>query len=233
MRHEHPHLIGLTPLLMAALLFGTACAPSVVQIRAPYHQKLRPGDGVKIMVKDGTIFSGRVTYVDQAVIVVRTPKQTIQRHPVQSARFGTSIPWETVHRVRVAGTLDKDGALVSNEEIRVNRKSQLNQKMMLNIGLLGAAASFLIGAAVQDNIAPADPNNLVGNHGKARLSFWSILLAGSAASLYGGYKAGDQMDQSRAVDRIERFRARLREEADSLTANSVISPLPSPATKLR
>lgn len=211
---------GPIAVVLSAALILASCAPTIVQVKRPYHTKVRPGDGVKVLTKDGTTFSGRVTYVDQSLVVIVTPKQVIQRHPVESARFGTSIPWETVHTIRVAGTLDSDGRLISNEEIRVNRKSNLRQKMLINVGLMGLAAGFLAGARIQESIAPADPTNLKGSHGKGRLAFWTTVLGTSGLGLAGGYKLGSYMDRGRAIDRIERFRARLKAHSDSLTANS-------------
>ena len=156
------------------------------------------------------LHSGRVVYLDAKVVVLRTPRQTITNSPVKSAKFGTSIPWETVKSIRVAGTLDSQNKLISNEEIRINRRTNLRQKMMANMGLLGLATSFLIGSAIQESMAPADPANLTGNHGRARFSFWTTVLAGTAASIGAGYRMGKLLDNKYSVNRIERARADLR-----------------------
>jgi len=206
--HSRPWRI--TALMLAAVFLFSACASSVVQIREPFKAKLRPGDGVKILGKNGTLYSGRITYLDDRVVILRTPKQTVTNSPVKVAKFGTSIPWETIKSIKVAGTLDSQRKLISNEEIRVNRRTNLRRKLMANVGLLGLATSFLVGSAIQEQIAPADPQNLTGNHGKARFSFWSTVLAGTAASVAGGYKLGQFLDNQKAVERIERFRAEAR-----------------------
>lgn len=212
MRPTHSRFTRMAALLLAAAIVCSACASSVVQIRPPYAQKLRPGDGVKVTTKKGTLFSGRVLYLDSNVLILRTPRQTITEKPVKTARFGQSIPWETIGTLRVAGTLDSQKKLISNEEIRINRRTNLRQKLMANVGLLGLATSFLIGASIQEHIAPADPDNLVGNHGHARFSFWSTVLLGTAASVGIGYKVGDILDNRQAIDRIERFRVEARQK---------------------
>lgn len=199
--------------LLAVAMICSACAPSIVQIKPPYHGKLRPGDGVKVLDKSGVLHSGRIVYLDNDVIVLRTPKQTISNNPVKEAKFGVSMRWDTIKAVKVAGTLDSQRKLISNEEIRVNRRTNLRQKLMANVGVLGLAASFLIGSAIQDRMAPADPANLTGNHGKARFTFWATTLLGTAASVGVGYKVGSMLDDRRAIDRIERARAELRRKA--------------------
>ncbi len=77
---------GLALFLCLAITLA-GCGHSVIQVRPPYHQKLRIGDGVKITVGDGTLHAGRVVYVDKSIIVIRTPRQTITNHPVKSARW--------------------------------------------------------------------------------------------------------------------------------------------------
>lgn len=190
---------------------------SVVQIKPPYPNKLRPGDGVKITVADGTIHSGRVVYVDRSVVVIRTPRQTRLEHPVKSARFGTTIKWEDVRRVKVAGTLDSKGKLVSNEEIRINRRTNHRLKMVANLGLLGSALSFLGGVQIQDSISPASTDLSTHRHGRARFAFWSTWVGGSLASALAGYLWGKQMDRQRAIGRIERQReSLLKAQLDSI-----------------
>ena len=192
---------------LAVSITLSACAPSVVQIKPPFQKKLRPGDGVKITDRSGTLHSGRIVYLDNKVLVIRTPRQTLSDKPVKSVKFGTSIPWETIAKVRVAGTLDSQRKLISNEEIRINRRTNLRRKLAANVGLLGLATSFLIGSAIQESIAPADPANHTGNHGRARFAFWSTVLAGTAASAYVGYRLGWFIDTQGAIERIERSRA--------------------------
>ncbi len=222
-RHQKPIMLGLV-----AALIVSSCAPSIVQIREPYFQKLRPGDGVKIRVKSGTLHAGRVVYLDQKVVVIRTPRQRITDNPVRASRFGTTIPWETIHSLKVAGTLDSRRKLISNEEIRINRKTNLREKLMVNAGLLGLATSFLIGAAIQEHMAPADPNNLTGNHGRARFTFWSVMLGGTAASVVAGRQIGSYLDDRRAIGWIERSRALLRAQRDSLNLTNEATPYGTP-----
>ena len=199
-----------------------ACAHnSVVQIRPPYAQKVQPGDGVKITTLDGTLHSGRVSYTDRSVLVIRTPKQIKTEHPVKSAKFGTTIRWDEVKTVKIAGTLDSRGKLISNEEIRVNRRTNSRRKMALNVGLLGSLASFLIATRVQDGVSPASTDASNDNHGVGRFWFWTTWVAGTAGSTYGGRLLGTHMDWRRSVDRIERQRLALRQSlVDSLRAET-------------
>lgn len=169
-----------------------------------------------------------MVYLDQKVIVIRTPKQRIANNPVQVAQFGTTIPWETIHSLKVAGTLDSQRKLISNEEIRVNRKTNLKDKLKVNSGLLGLAAGFLIGSAVQDRMAPADPANLTGNHGRARFAFWTILLGGGAAGVGLGHEVGGRLDIQKAIKRIEHDRALSRVKQDSVNITRQSGPLGTP-----
>ena len=187
-------------LCLALILPGCA---TVVQIQPPFGPKVRPGDGVKVTMKDGTLISGRVTYVDNAVIVVRTPRQTMMVSPVKMGRFGTTIQWVKVRQVKVAGTLDSQGRLISNEEIRVNHRSKNQRIFTINIGLLGTAASFLAGVRVQDSISPASTDLPTHRHNAGRVGFWMIWIGGSLASLASGYLLGDYLDRRKAIERIE------------------------------
>ena len=199
-------------LLLCVLLASSGCSRlSVVQIRPPYPEKVHPGDGVKITTEDGTRYSGRVVYVDRAAVVIRTPRQTITKNPVISARYGTTIPWEKVRSIRVAGTLDSRGKLISNEEIRINRRTNLYRKLPINIGLLGLAASFLIAAHVQDNISPTSADAPLGRHSRGRMAFWTIWVGGTLGSVFLGHQVGAHLDRRRAIDRIERDRKALIE----------------------
>ena len=64
-----------TCLLLIVVLPVVSCTSYVV-IAKPYPVKLRVGDGVKLIMRDGTVYSGRAVYLDQGSIVIRTPKQT-------------------------------------------------------------------------------------------------------------------------------------------------------------
>lgn len=141
-------------LAVACVFVLTSCASSIVTIRPPYPEKLLEGDGVKITGKDGTLYAGRVIYVDRKVVVLRTPKQTISENPVKTARFATTIPWSEVTKVRVAGVLDRKGRLISNEEIRIKRRTKDWRNYAINIGLLGLVGSFVLGVAIQDAVSP-------------------------------------------------------------------------------
>ena len=217
-------------LALALTLITASCASSVVQIRPPYYEKLRAGDGVKIREKDGTLHAGRVGYLDKKLIVIRTSKQKIANNPVKVTQFGTSIHWETIHSLKVSGTLDSQRKLISNEEMRVHRKTNLKDKLKVNSGLLGLAAGFLIGSAVQDRMAPADPANLTGNHRRARFAFWTVLLGGTAAGVGIGHEVGSILDSQKAINRIERSRAQLRAQQDSTSRNTQKGPLGRPLT---
>ncbi len=206
------------PLFLCASLILASCAPSVVQIRPPYPDKVRPGDGVKVSLKSGKEVSGRVTYVDGSVMVVRTPKQTVSETPVKETRFGTTITWPEVTAIKVAGTLDSTSRLISNEEIRINHRTNHRRNFTVNLGLLGSAAAFLIASSLQDQVAsPFDPSK---DHARGRATFWTTWLLGSTAAATGGYYLGRQIDRSKAIQRIERLRAQLRRSTqDSMRAS--------------
>ena len=222
------HFFKGTALFLCLAILVIGCGHSVVQIRPPFNQKVRIGDGVKITVSDGTIHSGRVSYTDKSIVVIRTPRQTVSVHPVKSARFGTTIPWEEVRQVKVVGTLDAEGKLISGEEIRVNRRTNLRRNTLINIGLLSLATSFLIATKIQDHVSPPSANPPSKDHGKGRFAFWAAWVTGSASGSFLGYKLGDYLDQRHAIDRINRERTALRKAlADSLYKqdNRHMSPL--------
>ncbi len=222
----NPLFKAITCTLCLLLAFSGCAYNTVVQIKAPYAPKVRPGDGVKINTKDGTLHSGRVVYVDRSIVVIRTPKQTDVKHPVESARFGTTVRWDEVETVKVAGTLDSRGALISNEEIRVNRRTSQNRKLFVNIGLLGMTASFLAAVKFQDSISPASTDASFDSHGKGRAAFWSTFIGGTLASALVGYALGVRMDRKVAIQRIERQRAAtVNAKLDSL--REAIQLLPS------
>ena len=210
--------VSILALVLSALIGIQACAHrSVVQVKPPYQQKVRPGDGVKITMMNGTRYAGRVVYVDKSVAVIRTPAQTSEDNPVKSVKLGTTIRWEEVKTVKVAGTLDSQGKLISNEEIRVSRRTNSRLKMVFNVGLLGSFVSFLAATAIQDAVSPASTDPSKDSHGKARFWFWTTWGAGTAASAYLGQQYGRYIDWRRSVDRIERRRASARlGTADSL-----------------
>jgi hypothetical protein len=216
--------------LLAMALSLVSCTSFVV-ISPPYPAKLRVGDGVKLLMKDGTVYSGRTIYLDQVTIVIRTPKQTKTQRPVEVARFGTTIPWSEVVNVKVSGTLDSQKKLISNEEIRINHRSNHRRHMLTNIGLLGTTISFLGATFMQDQIAPIKLTGNNSGHTKGRIAFWSTFVLGSTASAILGYKTGQYLDRQVAITRIERFRQQLRQIAeasqDSLKNNPTLSPPPS------
>ena len=207
---------------LATLLVFSSCASHVV-ITKPYNEKLRIGDGVKLTVKDGTIHSGRIAYIDRGSVVIRTPKQKTSESPVQMARFGTTIPWSEVVRVQVSGTLDIQNKLISNEEIRVNRRTNNRRNLGINVGLLGASFSFLTGAYLQDKISPATTNISNYRHSQGRTVFWSTFLLGTLGSLALGYKWGDLQDRKISIARIERQRENVRQAIRRATEAQVDS----------
>jgi hypothetical protein len=200
--------------LLIAVLPWVSCTSYVV-IAPNYPAKLRIGDGVKLTMKDGTVYSGRAVYLDQASIVIRTPKQTKARSPVEVARFGTTVPWKDVVHVKVTGTLDRQGKLISNEEIRVNHRSNHRRHMLTNIGLLGVSISFLGAALMQGQVSPTNLTGPSTGHTKGRIAFWSTFILGSAASTFLGYKVGQNLDRQVAITRIERFREQLQKIAEA------------------
>lgn len=204
-----PHRCRITrsfALLLAVALLSMSCAQSIVAIRPPYTGKLRVGDGVKVTDTSGVIHTGRVVFLDRSVIVVRTPKQVITEKPVVEARFATTIRWDDVRKITVAGVLDSEGQLISNEEIRVNLRTNDRRNYAVNIGMLGSAVSFLGAAAIQGAISPADTDLSSDSHGAGRVGFWSAWAAGTALSGYLGWRLGDRQDRRRSIARIERDR---------------------------
>lgn len=218
-RKRRPAAAEVLAIALAGLIGLQACAHrSIVQVRPPYEQKVSPGDGVKITMRNGTRYAGRVVYADRSVVVIRTPEQVERQKPVKSVKFGETIRWEDVRAVRVAGTLDSQGKLISNEEIRVNRRTNHRRNMVINLGLLGSAVSFLAATAIQDGISPASADVTQDDHGRGRLWFWTTWAAGTAASALLGRQYGHYLDWRASVARIERQRAVLRASVlDSLS----------------
>jgi len=205
---------------------------SFVVITPPYPTKLRVGDGVKLLMKDGTVYSGRTIYLDQASIVIRTPKQIKTQRPVEVARFGTTVPWAEVVNVKVSGTLDSQKKLISNEEIRINHRSHHRRNMLTNFGILGTTLSFLGASFLQDQIAPTSLTGTNSGHTKGRIAFWSTFVVGSTVSAMLGYKTGQYLDRRVAITRIERFREQLRqitEAAQDSLKNAPLSVPPNPS----
>ena len=218
--------IPLSVLLSVCILL-TSCGPSIVQIKPPYPSKIRPGDGVKIVLKSCKKVSGRATYVDATVIVIRTPEQRVAENPVKEAQLGTTVAWLEVETVKVAGTLDSTHRLISNEEIRINHRSNHKRNFAVNVGLLGTAAAFLIASGFQDRVSsPFDPKQ---DHVRGRTTFWVTWLTGSMAAATGGYYFGRHLDRGKAIQRIERLRAGLRRSyQDSMQAGRAQSIYGSP-----
>jgi hypothetical protein len=226
---KHSHFFKTISLSLAIMLILSSCTSQVV-LAPPYSDKLRIGDGVKLVVKDGTIHSGRIVYVDRASVVIRTPKQKNSERPVEVAQFGTTIPWAEVVRVRVTGTLDSQQKLISNEEIRINVRTNNRRNYAINVGLLGMGISFLGGAYIQDRLSPlSSPTR--SDHQKGRAVFWTTLIGGSVASLFLGYKFGQHYDHQLAIDRIDRLREKVRlatAVSDSLQRPTGVFPSATP-----
>ena len=221
---QSPIVRGIALCLCLAFLLS-GCASTVVQIRPPYPKKVRPGDGVKITMKNGITHSGRVTYVDRAIVVLRTPRQTISDNPVKKAKYASTILWSDVNYIKVAGTLDSEGQFISNEEIRVNRRTSLYRKLPVNIGLLGTVVSFLAGLQFQDSISPPSTDPAFSRHNRARMAFWATWIGGSMASLLIGYRLGVHMDRKVTIARIEHKRREFRNaQFDSLMSRMIPRP---------
>ena len=208
--YSHSQTFSIVCILLAASLAFLGCAVQVV-VSQPFHEKLRIGDGIKITVKDGTVHSGRIVYLDRGSVVIRTPKQTKAKSPVEVAIFGTTVPWSEVVRVKVSGTLDSQRKLISNEEIRINRRTNHRRNFGINTGLLGTGLSFLAGAYIQDKISPPTIDVTNFRHEQGRAVFWSTFITGTVASALLGYKWGDHLDRNVAIARIERQRQTARE----------------------
>ena len=210
MKHLVLSIHKIACFFVASLLVFSGCASQVI-ITKPYHEKLRIGDGIKLTVKDGTVHSGRIVYLDRGSVVIRTPKQKKAQRPVEVARFGSTVPWSEVVRVRVSGTLDNQNKLISNEEIRVNRRTNHRRNLGVNVGLLGSGLSFLLATYLQNKVSPATTDLSSNRHSLGRTAFWSTFILGSLGSLTAGYKAGTHWDSQVSIARIERQRDGIRE----------------------
>jgi len=191
-------------LLLAVVLTASGCA-SVVQVRPPYERKVRIGDHVHVTVGD-KIIHGRVVYVDDRGLVVRTGKVVHQEHPVKAYTYTTQVAWGDVQRLRVNGVLDRRGKLIGEEEIRVNRRTGYRRSLMFNVGLLGFAASFGLGVAIQDRYFPPLGQKPISKLNDGRLAFWLTWVGGTALSAAGGRVVGALIDRRRAVERVELIR---------------------------
>lgn len=228
-KHQSKSKLFISICILLIFTLPLVSCTSHVVIAPPYPTKLRIGDGVKLLMKDGTVYAGRTVYLDQASIVIRTPKQTKTQSPVEVARFGTTISWKDVVNVKVSGTLDSQKKLISNEEIRINHRSNHRRNMLTNIGLLGTTISFLGASFLQDKVAPISLTGSNSGHTKGRIAFWSTFVLGSTASLLFGYKTGQYLDRQVAITRIERFRAQLRQVAEaSQDSTKNVQPPPPP-----
>ncbi len=209
--------------ILASILIFSGCAQNVI-ILPPYDQKLRVGDGVKLTVEDGTLHTGRIVYLDRASVVIRTPKQVISENPVRSVRFGTSIPWNEIRKIQVTGVLDSRKKLISNEEIRIKRRTNYRRNYAINFGLLGVATSFLFATRIQANISPTTADLSKHSPGKARLGFWSTWITGTVATAISAYMAGKKLDRMNTIHRIERERALERAVLQKALMDSLLAP---------
>ncbi|MCZ6636524.1 MAG: hypothetical protein O7G87_24265 [bacterium] len=216
-RYQPPGLKTLAAALSFLLLF-VSCTQNVI-LRAPFPEKLRIGDGVKIVTQDGTTHSGRIVYLDRAVVVIRTPTQISKKSPVKTEKFGTTILWKDVVQVKAAGTLDSQRKFISSEEIRVNARTRHKRNYLMNVGLLGLGLSFLTATWVQDRISPSNTDLSVHRPTLAQFAFWTTLAGGTAGMALLGYGGGAFLDRRLAMERIERRRAKNRQtqaQVDSL-----------------
>ena len=202
MRRLHPLNTPLVLLLAAAL---SGCA-SLVQIRPPYEQKLRIGDYVDVTV-EGKSLHGSVAYLDAKGLVIKTGKVMHQYQPVKSYTFTTQLSWAEVRRIRVGGILDRRGKLISDEEIKVNRRTGYRRMLPFNLGLLGFAASFGLGVAIQDRYFPPLGEKPISSLNRGRGMFWMTWMGGTLLSTTGGYFVGRILDRRHAIQRVEKIRA--------------------------
>jgi hypothetical protein len=214
MRPFHP-LRGPIALLLSALLILTGCT-SMVQLRPPYDQKLRIGDRVHITSGDAVIH-GQIVYLDANGVVLRRDKVVSQLHPVTAYQYTAQLSWAEVEKLRVDGILDRRGRLIGEEEIKVNRRTVFRRSLPWNMGLVGFAASFGLGVFLQDRIFPPLGQKPLSRMNQGRLAFWGTWVGGTLASGFGGYRLGRYADRRRAIERVEKIRA--KEEAARVPAN--------------
>lgn len=191
-------------LLLAVILAASGCA-SVVQVRPPYERKIRIGDQVHVTVGE-KLLHGRVVYVDNRGLVIRTGKVVHQKHPVEAYTYTTQVAWSDVQRLQVNGILDRRGRLIGEEEIRVNRRTGYRKSLMLNVGLLGFAASFGLGVVIQDRYFPPMGKKPISRLNDGRLAFWLTWMGGTILGATGGYVIGNLVDRRRAIERVELIR---------------------------
>ena len=192
-------------LLLAAALSVSGCA-SLVQIRPPYEQKLRIGDDVDVTV-EGKSLHGSVVYLDANGLVIKTGKVMHQYQPVKAYTFTTQLSWAEIRNIRVGGILDRRGKLISDEEIKVNRRTDYRRMLPFNLGLLGCAASFGLGVTIQDRYFPPLGQKPLSSLNKGRGIFWMTWMGGTMLSTAGGYLVGRILDRHHAIQRVERIRA--------------------------
>ncbi len=200
------HLLLHIPLvsLLAAALSVSGCA-SQVQIRPPYEQKVRIGDNVDVTVGNKT-FHGSVVYLDASGLVMKTGKEVHQYEPVKMYTFTTQLSWAEIQRIRVSGILDRRGKLISEEEIRVNRRTSYRRMLPFNLGLLGCAVSFGLGVAIQDRYFPPLGQKPISKLNEGRAVFRLTWMGGTLLSTAGSYLAGRILDRRHAIQRVEKIR---------------------------
>ena len=208
-----PFFIPLA-LLLAACLGPIGCA-SVVQIRPPYEKKVRIGDVVHATVED-KIIHGSVVYADRKGLVIKTGKTVKQEHPVKAYSFTTQINWSEIQNLQVDGILDPQGKLISEEEIKVNKRTNFRKSLMLNTAIIGFGASFGLGVLIQDQVYPPLGGKPISKLNDGRGAFWMTWIAGTLISTLGGYAVGGHIDRQRAIDRVVQMR-RIDEQIESIS----------------
>lgn len=193
---------------IALFLVASLCLPgcaSLVQLHPPYDQKIRIGDHVDVTTGD-KMYRGSVVYLDTEGLVIKTGKLVQQHSPVKTYTFTTQVSWSEVRRVRVRGILDRRGKLISDEEIKVNRRTTFRRALPFNIGILGCAASFGLGVFLQDRIFPPLGQKPLSSLNRGRAAFWLTWTGGTLFSTTGAYVVGRVLDRHRAILRVEKVR---------------------------
>jgi hypothetical protein len=125
---------------------------------------------------------------------------------VEAYTYTTQVSWGEVRRLQVNGVLDRRGKLIGEEEIRVNTRTGFRKSLMLNVGILGFAASFGLGVLIQDRFFPPLGQKPISRLNVGRLAFWTTWMGGTVLSATGAYMVGGRIDRRRAIERIEVIR---------------------------
>ena len=184
--------------LLACLVSG--CGASLLQFGPESAARLDLGEEIVLARTDGSWSRGRIAYRDTEGVVLRTRRRSVQSGPVQLDRFTVRVAWSDIQSVRVRGVIDGYGGVISEQKIAGSMDSEDRWNWSLNLGLLGSAAGFVLGAKIYDS---------VGREEASIAPFWPIWAGGTAVGGLGGYAIGRMLDRSWAIKELRGRRSML------------------------